>query len=108
MKPFYMTGRELTANESQKFTEVERALSILHWGIAKALRYTTTVQEVTCYVHTPEHLFPVHSQTAHLRLKAALLNLGMYRVKWAVDAGGLDFGGDLAKALRADTLVPCE
>ena len=83
-------------------------LSILHWGIAKTLHYTTIAQEVTCYVHNLEHLFLVHSQMAHLRLKAVLLNLRMYRVKWAVDAGGLYFGGDLAKALHVDIVVPCE
>ena len=61
-----------------------------------------------CYVHTPENLFLVHSQMAHLQLKAVLLNLGMYGVKWVEGAGALDFGGDLAKALCADSVVPCE
>ena len=106
MRPFYMAGCELTLSETKNFMQLERGLSILHWGIAKASRYTATCQDLTCYLHSSDQLTLISSNQAHLHLRAAVLNLQMYGAKWAVADKKVGFDGELAKALCADAVVP--
>ena len=101
-----MAGRELTLSEVKNYIQLERELSILHWGVAKASHYTATCQDLTCYLHSSDQLTLIRSNQAHLRLWAAVLNLQMYGAKWAVADKKVGFDGKLAKALHADTVVP--
>ena len=75
MRPFYMAGRELTLCKMNNYMQLECGLSILHWGVAKASRYTATCQDLTCYLHSSDQLTLIRSNQAHLRLQAAVLNL---------------------------------
>ena len=101
-----MAGHELTLSEMKNYTQLEQGLSILHWGMAKASCYTATCQDLTCYLHSSDQLTLIRSNQARLRLQAVVLNLQMYGVKWTVADKKVGFDGELAKALRADAIVP--
>ena len=75
MRPFYMAGRELTLSEMKNYMQLEQGLSILHWGVANASRYTATCQDLTCYLHFSDQLTLIRSNQAYLRFQAAVLNL---------------------------------
>ena len=75
MRPFYMAGREVTLSKIKNYTQLEQGLSILHWGVAKASRYTATCQDLTCYLHSSDQLTLIRSNQAHLRLWEAVLTL---------------------------------
>ena len=75
MRPFYMAGCELTLSDMKNYTQLERGLSILYCGVAKASHYTATCQDLTCYLHSSDQLTLIRSNQAHLRLRAAILNL---------------------------------
>ena len=78
----------------------------MHWGVAKASRCTATCKDLACYLHSSDQLTLIRSNQAHLHLRAAVLNLQMYGVKWAVADKKVGFDGELAKALHADAIVP--
>ncbi len=78
-------GRTLTLTEKKAKSEVEVALSILHWAVRKAAKYTTYHQHhVILMLRKPEHFLIVKDASVHTRLRAKVLDLLSYGVDFSV------------------------
>ena len=84
-------GRELSKTE-QKLHEVEKVLTVLHWAVRKAARYTAYHDNVVLMLHSPELNLLVHDAMTHARVRAKVLDLSAYNVTYAVSSSW-DFGG---------------
>ena len=87
-----MIGRELSVTE-KRLHEVEKTLTVVHWGIRKAARYTSHNTQLTVVLRSPELKVLASDQLIHARLRAKFLDLAAYNVKYEVDAAHWNFDG---------------
>lgn len=76
-------------------------------------RYTTTAERINVIVEQEEDAFVILEKAQHLRMKAFLLELQMYRVTWIVrpnpwrlGKGAIDLPVELGEAGEAPMDVP--
>jgi hypothetical protein len=79
--PVAFLSRYMTATEL-KWTQLERTVAIVSWGVRKLRRYTTTASSIEVAVDGEEEVAVLLERAQHLRLKAFLLELQMYKVRW--------------------------
>ena len=97
-----LLGRELTSTE-QRYSEAEKALTILHWGIRKSARYTAHNPKLTLTLRSLELKLLAHDSSVHARIRAKVLDLGSYNVKYEVSETNWDLGGKLGQLMITDT-----
>ena len=88
--------RYLTKTE-KKWGEIERTVSLVSWALRKLRRYSTYAEQITIIVPWEETLLVILEKQQHIRLKALLIELGMYKVKWEVGANKWELGGPVFK-----------
>ena len=101
-RPILLMGRELTCTE-RALPEAEKTLSVLHWGVRKASRYTTHHPKLTLVLRSPELKSLAHDQLCHARLRAKVLDLSAYNVTYVVHDTDWDLDGRLGEILSSDT-----
>ncbi len=78
-------SRSLTPTERKARSEVEVALSLLHWGVKKAAKYTAYHNKpIIAMLRQPEHLLLIKDAACNVRLRAKVLDLLSYGVKFDV------------------------
>ena len=87
-----MIGRELTITE-RRMLEVEKALTILHWGIRKASRYTSCNHPLTLVLRSPELKILSSDSLVHSRLRAKFIDLSAYNITYAIDESSWNLDG---------------
>ena len=84
-KAIKILTRSLTATEVKANSELEKALSILHWGVKKAAKYTAYhTLPIVVMLRQPEHLLLVRDAASSVRLRAKVLDLQSYGVTFEV------------------------
>lgn len=81
--PVTILSRTLTLTEVNATTEIERALSLLHWGIRKAAKYTAYhPMPILAMLRHPEHR--ALSLDAGCKLRAKFLDILAYGVEFGL------------------------
>lgn len=102
--PVAFLFRRMTATEL-KWSALERMVAIVSWGVRKLRRYTTTASSIEVVTEREEEVAVLLDTAQHLRLRAFLLELQMYKVKWiargnpwTVGTGLIDMPVELGEA----------
>lgn len=95
-------SRYLTKTE-QKWSLLEQAVSLVSWGLWKLRRYSTYAESIHVLVPWDEQVMIVLDKDHHVRLRALIVELGMYKVKWKVGPNRWQLGG----ALFQKSCNPC-
>jgi RNase H-like domain found in reverse transcriptase len=99
-RPVSFLSRYLTKTEL-KWGEIERTVSLVSWALRKLRRYSTYAQQITVIVPWEETRLVILEKQQHIRLKALLIELGMYRVHWKVGVNKWELGGPVFKETPA-------
>jgi hypothetical protein len=68
---------------------------LIGWGLRKLRRYTTYAQRIKVVVPWDENVLILLDKQHHIRLRALLVELHMYRVEWQVGENLWELGGPL-------------
>ena len=60
-------------------------ISVVHWAIGKARRYTAFASKVDIIVPEKAYCNVIYSEDSNLRLRAMLVDLAQYRIAWVED-----------------------
>lgn len=60
-------------------------ISVVHWAIGKARRYTAFASKVDVIVPEKAYCNVIYSEDSNLRLRAMLVDLAQYRIAWVED-----------------------
>jgi hypothetical protein len=82
-----------------KWGIIERTVSLVSWALRKLRRYSTYAEQIKVIVPWEETLLVILEKQQHIRLKALLIELSMYRVKWKVGENMWELGGPVFKEL---------
>jgi hypothetical protein len=75
---------------------------LVGWGIRKLRRYTTTSPQITVILPDEAHVAVVLDQDAHLRLRALMIDLEMYKTQWKAGINGWRIGEGLIEVPAGD------
>ena len=89
-------SRYLTAAE-KGWSDAERLVSLVGWGLRRFSRYAMWVPEIHVSVPWPQELAWVMERSSQLRLRAMLVELACYRVTWVEDHGVWGLEGPLVE-----------
>jgi hypothetical protein len=89
-------SRYLTKTEA-KWSPLEQTVSLLSWGLRKLRRYSTYARRIYVVVPWDESVAILLDKQHHIRLRALLIELHMYRVEWLVGENRWELGGPLFK-----------
>ncbi len=88
-------SRYLTKTE-EKWGALEQLASLVSWGLRKAHRYTSLCPEVVVRVPGDAEVACILDQAAHLRLRALVVDLALYKVRWEAGGNPWQFGEEVA------------
>jgi hypothetical protein len=72
---------------------LERTISLVGWGLRKLRRYTTYAKKIRVLVPQQEHVLVILEKQQHVRLRALLIEMGMYKVEWEAGENPWALGG---------------
>ena len=71
-------------------------VALVSWGLRKARRYTSLCPEVVVKVGEEAKVACVADTAAHLRLRALLVDLSLYKVRWEAGPNQWQLGEEVA------------
>ena len=74
-------GRRLMESE-KSLKDFEKLISIASWGVRKFQCYTLNAHSTTIYTPWSEVVALAKDKGVHIQLRAKILDLEMYNVKW--------------------------
>ncbi len=101
-------SRHLTKTEL-KWGHLEQMVALVSWGLRKARRYTSLCPEVVVRVGDEAEVACIADSAAHLRLRALLVDLSLYKVKWEAGPNHWQLGEEVAarqKLAEDDKIAP--
>lgn len=87
-------SRYLTKTE-MKWSPLEKTVSLASWGLRKLRRLATYANRIVIKVPWDEDVVILLDKNTHMRLRALLVELHMYRVVWEVGPNPWELGGAL-------------
>jgi hypothetical protein len=72
----YLTKTEL------KWGALEQQVALISWGLRKASRYSAMTPEVVVKLVDEAEIVCLGDKEAHMRLRALLIDLSLYKVRW--------------------------
>ena len=85
---------------------MEQTVSLLSWGLRKLRRYSTYARKIYVIVPWGESVAILLDKQHHIRLRALLIELHMYRVEWVVGENRWELGGPVfMKNCSTDTTL---
>jgi RNase H-like domain found in reverse transcriptase len=98
--PVAFLSRYLTKTEL-KWSQLEQMVSLLSWGLRKLRRYSTYAKKIKVVVPWDESVAVLLDRQHHIRLRALMIELHMYKVEWIVGENRWELGGPLFKSCCA-------
>ena len=98
-KPVAFLSRYLTKTE-QGWGWLEQAISLTSWGLRKVRRYSSTAPHVIVRLEEEADIACVLDRDAHLRLRALIVDLSLYKVRWEVKQNKWKLGGEVVEFPR--------
>jgi hypothetical protein len=77
-------------------------ISLVGWGIRKLRRYTTTSPQITVILPEEAQVATILDQGAHLRLRALMVDLEMYKTQWKAGKNEWRIGENLIEVPDGD------
>jgi hypothetical protein len=84
--------------QERRWTALERTISLVGWGLRKLRRYTTYAKKIRVLVPQQEHVLVILEKQQHVRLRALLIEMGMYQVEWEAGENPWALGGAAFKS----------
>ncbi len=75
---------------------MEQLASLVSWGLRKARRDTSLCPEVVVRVPGEAEVACILDQAAHLHLRALIVDLALYKVRWEAVGNPWQFGEEVA------------
>jgi hypothetical protein len=94
-KPVAFLSRYMTKTE-QSWGALEQQVALTSWGLRKARRYTSLAPHITVKVGDEAEVACIADREAHLRLRALLIDLSLYRVRWEAGDNPWQLGMEVA------------
>lgn len=89
-----LLARELTKTELNTPSELVRALSVLHWGVRKAAKYTAHHQApIACVLRSPEMRTVVEDRACNVKIRSKVIDLLAYGVEFVTRENEWSFDG---------------
>lgn len=95
-RPVAFLSRPLSITE-RKWGEFEQLVSVVSWGLRKLKRYTMFSPKITIQVEHDEEALLVLDRDAHMRLRALLIDLTLYRCQWKAGVNQWKFGAEVLR-----------
>lgn len=89
-------SRSLTKTE-QKWGQLEQQISLVSWSLRKVRRYSSTAPKIVVFVEEPEEVMVVLDKESHLRLRALMVDLQLYRCEWKAGYNPWKLGQELVE-----------
>ena len=80
-RPVAFLSRHLSKSEL-KWGRLEQQVSLVSWGLRKVRRYSSSCPEVVVRLEQEEEVCVVLDSSAHMRLRALMVDLTLYRCRW--------------------------
>lgn len=84
--PVALVSKRCSPSE-RKLTPAERLVDVVMWAVRKLRRYVTFAPYTEVVFEEESVVALVGDQHAHLKIRAAVLDLSMYRIRWKVGRG---------------------
>lgn len=72
---------------------MEQTIGLASWGLRRLRRYSTYANKIVVKLPWEEDVLLVLDKSTHIRLRALLVELHMYRVTWEVGENPWELGG---------------
>jgi hypothetical protein len=96
--PVAFLSRYLTKTE-MKWSSLEQTVSLVSWALRQTRRYTTYAQKIRVIVECEEEVAVILDRNQHIRLRALLVELSLYKVEWVCEYNRWAFGEGLIEAV---------